>query len=217
MTYSIAARCPRTGAFGIAITSSSICVASRCAWVGPLGAVLTQNVTDPQLGPAGQALLRMGLGAGAVVQQLVAGTPEPAYRQVAVIDRYGAIAFHNGEEALPKVGMAYGAGAIALGNLLASEEVPARMVAGFEADAEAPLAERLMRGLEAGLEAGGETGDEHAAGLHVAHIHDWPVVDLRVDWHETPIPVLRDLWTRYAAEQEAFLERARAPGGAPSF
>ena len=37
MTYSIAARCPKTGAFGIAITSSSICVASRCAWVGPLG------------------------------------------------------------------------------------------------------------------------------------------------------------------------------------
>ena len=40
MTYSIAARCERSGAFGIAITSSSICVASRCAWVSPLGAVL---------------------------------------------------------------------------------------------------------------------------------------------------------------------------------
>ena len=65
MTYSLVARCARSGAFGIAITSSSICVASRCAWVGPLGAVATQNVTDPALGPAGLALLRQGLGAGA--------------------------------------------------------------------------------------------------------------------------------------------------------
>lgn len=57
MTYSIVARCAKTGAFGIAITSSSICVASRCAWVSPLGAVTTQNVTDPALGPAGLGLL----------------------------------------------------------------------------------------------------------------------------------------------------------------
>ena len=89
MTYSIAARCAKTGAFGIAITSSSICVASRCAWVGPLGAVSTQNVTDPALGPAGLALLRQGLGAGAVLDLLFAGTPEPEWRQVGVIDRYG--------------------------------------------------------------------------------------------------------------------------------
>ncbi len=58
MTYSISARCPETGAFGIAITSSSIAVPSRCAWVGPLGLVVSQNVTDPALGPTGLALLR---------------------------------------------------------------------------------------------------------------------------------------------------------------
>ena len=64
MTYSIPARCPQTGAFGIAITSSSITVPGRCAWVGPPGPVVTQNVTDPALGPAG--LARQGLGAQAV-------------------------------------------------------------------------------------------------------------------------------------------------------
>ena len=80
MTYSIVARCPRTNAFGIAIASSSICVASRCAWVGPLGVVATQNVTDPALGPVGLALLRQGLGAGAVLELLLAGTPDPAWR-----------------------------------------------------------------------------------------------------------------------------------------
>src|SRR6185436_15936735 len=87
MTYSIAARCQHSGAFGIAITSSSICVASRCAWVSPLGAVSTQNITDPALGPAGLALLRQGLGAGAVLNLLLAGTPEPEFRQGSLADR----------------------------------------------------------------------------------------------------------------------------------
>lgn len=217
MTYSIAARCAQTGAFGIAITSSSICVASRCAWVSPLGAVSTQNITDPALGPAGLALLRQGLGAGAVLQNLLAGTPQPEYRQVGVIDRYGKTALHSGKEALPLATFAEGPACIALGNLLASPDVPARMIAAFVGAPGEPLAERLMRALEAGLEAGGETGDEHAAGLHVAEIHDWPVVDLRVDWHDEPIAELRRLWALYAPQRKDYEARARAPGNAPGF
>src|SRR6187551_3540744 len=131
MTYSIAARCEKSGAFGIAITSSSICVASRCAWVGPLGAVSTQNITDPALGPAGLALLRQGLGAGAVLDLLLAGTPQPDYRQVGVIDRYGMTALHSGKEALPLAAFAQGPSCIALGNLLAASEVPSLMIAAF--------------------------------------------------------------------------------------
>lgn len=217
MTYSISARCEKTGAFGIAITSSSICVASRCAWVGPLGAVSTQNITDPALGPAGLALLRQGLGAGAVLNLLLAGTPEPVYRQVGVIDRYGETALHSGKEALPLAAYAEGPSCIALGNLLASPDVPARMIDAYLAASGEPLAERLMRGLEAGLDAGGETGDEHAAGLHVAETFDWPVVDLRVDWHDAPIAELRRVWTLYAPQRAAYESRARAPGTAPSF
>lgn len=217
MTYSIAARCAKTGAFGVAITSSSICVASRCAWVGPLGLVTTQNITDPSLGPTGLGLLRQGLGATAVRDVLLAGTPEPAYRQLSVIDRYGQVAWHSGEQALPLVGVAEGSACVALGNLLVNPDVPAAMLAAFAADADAPLAERLLRGLEAGLAAGGETDDEHAAGLHVAQTYDWPVVDLRVDWHEDPIAELRRLWTLYAPQQAAYEARARAPSVAPSF
>jgi uncharacterized Ntn-hydrolase superfamily protein len=217
MTYSIAARCPKTGAFGIAITSSSICVASRCAWVGPLGAVATQNVTDPALGPAGLALLRQGLGAGAVLDLLLAGTPEPEWRQVGVIDRYGKTALHSGSQALPLAAFAQGDACIALGNLLASPDAPARMIAAYDKVDGANFAERLLQALEAGLAAGGETGDEHAAGLHVAETYDWPVVDLRVDWHDEPIAELRRIWELYAPQRAAYESRARAPGTAPSF
>src|SRR5262245_26202315 len=160
MTYSIAARCSRTGAFGIAITSSSICVASRCAWVGPLGAVTTQNVTDPALGPAGLGLLRQGLGAGAVLELLLAGTAEVEWRQVGVIDRYGRHALHSGSQALGIAAVAEGDGCYALGNLLATPEVPRRMLDAYDTTADAPLAVRLLRALEAGLDAGGEAGDE---------------------------------------------------------
>lgn len=217
MTYSIAARCAKTGAFGIAITSSSICVASRCAWVSPLGCVSTQNITDPALGPAGLGLLRQGVGAGAVLQLLIAGTPEPEHRQIGVIDRYGQTALHSGAQALPLAALAHGKGCIALGNLLASPDVPTRMIDVFDSNADQDLAERLMRALEAGLEAGGETGDEHAAGLHVADTYDWPVVDLRVDWHDEPIAELRRVWDLYAPQRAAYEWRARTPGTAPSF
>jgi uncharacterized Ntn-hydrolase superfamily protein len=217
MTYSILARCPKSNAFGIAITSSSICVASRCAWVGPLGAVTTQNITDPALGPTGLALLRQGLGAGAVLDLLLAGTPEREWRQISVIDRYGQHALHSGAHALPAASYADGDGCVALGNLLASTDVPARMVAAYSEARDADLPERLLRGLEAGLAAGGETGDERAAGLHVAQIYDWPVVDLRVDWHEEPIAELRKLWDLYAPQRRAYESRARAPSVAPGF
>jgi uncharacterized Ntn-hydrolase superfamily protein len=217
MTYSISARCPQTGAFGIAIASSSIAVPARCAWVGPLGLVVTQNVTDPALGPAGLALLRQGLGAQAVLNNLTPGTPEAQWRQAGVIDRYGRVAWHSGAEALPVAAVAEGPGCVALGNLLADSQVPGAMIAHFSATAGQALAERLMSALEAGLQAGGEAGDEHAAGLHVAHLFDWPVVDLRVDWHPTPIAELRALWERYRPQQEDYLTRAINPRAAPSF
>jgi uncharacterized Ntn-hydrolase superfamily protein len=217
MTYSISARCLDTGAFGIAITSSSIAVPARCAWVGPLGLVVTQNVTDPALGPAGLALLRQGLGAPAVLTHLTLGTPEPEWRQAGVIDRYGCVAWHSGAEALPVAAVAEGAGCLALGNLLADKTVPDVMIRRFEATAGEALAERLLSALVAGLEAGGESGDEHAAGLHVAHVCDWPVVDLRVDWHDTPIAELRALWERYRPQQKDYIARAINPRAAPSF
>jgi uncharacterized Ntn-hydrolase superfamily protein len=179
--------------------------------------VATQNVTDPALGPVGLALLRQGLGAGAVLGLLLAGTPDPALRQVGVIDRYGKTAVHSAAQALPVAAIAEGRGCCALGNLLADAAVPASMVAAFHDTDAHPLPERLMRALEAGLSAGGEISDEHAAGLHVADIYDWPVVDLRVDWHEAPIGELRQLWDLYAPQQAAFVARAHAPGSAPSF
>ncbi len=104
-----------------------------------------------------------------------------------------------------------------MGNLLDNTGVPQAMVAAFTASAGAPLAERLVQALEAGLEAGGEFDDERGAGMLVADRFDWPVVDLRVDWHEEPVAELRRLWTRYAPQQAAYIARALDADSAPGF
>lgn len=214
MTFSLTARCPETGAFGTVISSSSIAVASRCAWPDAQGAVTSQNLTNPALGPAGQALLRQGLGARAVLDLVLAGDPDPAWRQLAVIDRYGKVAWHSGAQAFRDSAVATAPGAVAMGNLLANDTVPDAMLAAFVAAAGAPFAERLMRGLEAGLAAGGETEPVRSAGLKVCDTLNWPVIDLRVDWHSAPIAELRAIWGEYAPQQAGFIHRAIEPGHA---
>ena len=52
MTLSIAAWDQKSGQLGAAIASSSISVASRCLhWRAGIGIALSQNITDPRLGP----------------------------------------------------------------------------------------------------------------------------------------------------------------------
>ena len=98
MTYSIAAKCPRTGMFGAAITTSSIGVGARCAYArAGVGAVLTQHRTDPRLGPKGLELLAQGLPAKDVVERLTRGVPGIGWRQLAVIDNDGRTAAYHGE------------------------------------------------------------------------------------------------------------------------
>ncbi|CAA6802709.1 MAG: major pilin protein fimA, partial [uncultured Thiotrichaceae bacterium] len=75
MTFSIAARCPDSGQFGVAISSSSPCVASRCAFTrAGTGAALTQNITDPRLGPIMLDLLALGRSTEEAVAGAVGGT-----------------------------------------------------------------------------------------------------------------------------------------------
>jgi len=217
MTFSIAARCAETGAFGVAITSSSICVASRCVFVrAGAGAALTQNVTDPRLGPRALDLMAEGLSAVDALARVAREAEHIGWRQLAAVDRTGGTAHHTGAKALGTHAVAEGQGCIALGNLLADPGVPRAMIAGFT-NARGQLAERLLIGLESGLAAGGEEGPIRSAGLLVADRQPWPVVDLRVDWHDRPTAALRALWTEYAPQLDAYVIRALDPDAAPTF
>ena len=216
MTFSLIARCPRSGQIGAAVTTSSIAVGSRVPFCAAgIGAVLTQHRTDPRLGPRGLALLRSGCTAAETLAALVASTPDASWRQLAVLDAAGRTAHHHGAKVKPELGVAHGAGVVTLGNILASDAVPAAMLAGFLASPEAPLAERLLQGLEAGEAAGGEHGAVTSASLLVQWREEFPYVDLRVDYSPAPLPALRALWAAYAPVADGFVTRAMAPDGAP--
>lgn len=217
MTFAIAGFCRETGQFGTGISSSSICVASRCPFVAPgKGAVLTQNVTNPALGQLGVQLLQQGLDAGSVLARLLEHERYPEWRQLLVLDGEGRSAVHSGEQTLGIHATRPGRDCVAGGNLLAEEAVIDVMVAAFESR-DGELAERLLAAMDAALEAGGEMGPVYSAGLEVADRASWSVVDLRVDWHIAPLAELRMIWEHYLPQRDAYVLRAERPDRSPSY
>src|SRR5688572_12828618 len=143
MTYSIAAKCPRTGMFGAAVTTSSIGVGARCAYArAGAGAVLTQHRTDPRLGPRGLELLAAGQTASQAIGALVQDNPTIGWRQLALIDRRGGTAYYHGEKIGSIHAAAQGDAVCAIGNIIRNEHVPRAMVEAFGRDPEEHLAER---------------------------------------------------------------------------
>jgi uncharacterized Ntn-hydrolase superfamily protein len=219
MTFSIVGRCAETGQLGIAISSSSIAVGARCPWVrGGVGAVATQNITLPALGPEILDLLEAGESASSALDKALTRHGYSQYRQVAVIDQHGATALFTGSEALGVHNALAGEQCVAAGNLLSSPQVIAAMVQAFAAASGELLADRLLAAMQAAMAAGGEAGPVHSAALSVVSDLLWPVVDLRVDWTEhDPIGELGKLWSAYRPQMNDYVTRALDPTQAPSY
>lgn len=156
MTFSIVASCTETGQFGVAISSSSPAVAARYAWArAGIGAVATQNVTNPALGP----FVLERLGAGATADEAIRAARQhdayPDYRQVLAVDASGMTSIHSGAKALGTWTSSSGVQCVAAGNLLANDGVPDAMVVAFQTT-EGTLGDRSVAALKAGVAAGGE-------------------------------------------------------------
>jgi uncharacterized Ntn-hydrolase superfamily protein len=219
MTFSILGHCRRSGMFGIAVSSSSPAVAARCAHArAGIGAVGTQNITDPRLGPRGLDLLAEGLGAQQALESLKSGAEHLEFRQIVVIDREGGSAAFSGARTLGTHAEALAENAASAGNLLANADVPKRILASFLEQEGRDLGDRLIGALSAGLAAGGEAGPVHSAGLIMVRDVAWHVADLRVDWHEhDPIGELAALWQRWKPQMEDYVTRALDPRKAPAY
>jgi uncharacterized Ntn-hydrolase superfamily protein len=219
MTFSIVGRCPDTGQLGIAISSSSIAVGARCPWLrAGVGAVATQNVTLPALGPQILDLLeQQALEPGDALQRALSANGWSQYRQVTVIDSQGRTALFSGNEALGLYNAVAGEQCVAAGNLLAGEAVIQAMVEAFES-ASGQLADRLLAAMHGAMAAGGEAGPVHSAALKVVGDLVWPIIDLRVDWaDEDPIGQLDGLWQAYRPQMQDYLTRALDPTAAPRY
>ena len=132
MTFSILGRCAATGQFGMAVSSSSPAVAARCAHArAGVGAVASQNVTDPRLGPHVLDAMANGMGADTAIASVMANSSHTAFRQLMAIDHAGRTAIFSGTNTLGINAEYQSQDAAAAGNLLANTTIPKSMVTAF--------------------------------------------------------------------------------------
>src|ERR1700731_5054709 len=97
MTFSLVARCRETGMFGVAVASSSPAVAARCAYArAGVGAVASQNVTDPSLGPLALDLMQSGMSAEAAIAEIKRRGKFIDYRQGLLVGQQGSTGLYLG-------------------------------------------------------------------------------------------------------------------------
>jgi uncharacterized Ntn-hydrolase superfamily protein len=212
MTFSLLGRCPRTGQIGAVAVSPAMAIGARtthCA--AGIGAVITQHRTDPRLGPLGLELLRDGRTAQQSIDTLVATSPHIQWRQIAALDVAGTTAIYSGVRTRPEMSEVAAQDACAVGNDLVNARATPAMVLAFQADPTAPLAERLVCAAEAGMATGGQHRPARSAHLLVVEQHSFPLIDLRIDWHDDPVTELRALWMRYAPLVIEYVTRAIDP------
>ncbi len=218
MTFSLVARCADTGMFGLAISSSSPAVAARCSFArAGVGAVASQNVTDPRLGPLTLDLMEQGKSAPDAIAEMTARAKFIEYRQILAVDAAGRTAIHSGPNSLGIWTQAQVENVASGGNLLANDGVTQAIVDGF-LSASGHIGDRLIAAMRAGLAAGGEAGPVHSAGMKIVDKVSWPVADLRCDWTEDcPIESIATAWDVYKPQLDAYIQRALDPREAPSY
>ena len=208
MTYSIVARDPQTGRFGVAVQSHYLGVGPVVPWLeAGVGAVATQASVNISFGPIGLEMLRAGRSADEVVAALVAGDEQSRVRQVGVVDASGRAAAHTGAECIPACGHLVRDGFSVQGNLLERDTCWPAMAAAYEGAlaAEEPLVERLLRAMEAAEAEGGDVRGRQSAAIMIVAAEPqqaaWRgrLMDMRIEDHPDPVPELRRIVTMQLA------------------
>jgi uncharacterized Ntn-hydrolase superfamily protein len=201
MTFSLVARCPDTGMFGVAAATALPAVGKLLTHaMGGVGAVATQAKLNPYLGIDGLNLLKNGRSASEVLDILCRQDPRTQTRQFAVIDRDGSTAAWTGTACIPWAGSRSSRGVSAQGNRLAGPHVLDAIVEAFEDSSGKTLDERLMEALEAGDRAGGDIKGERSATIYIVGQEEYPLWDIRVDANPDPFAELRRLHEIFARE-----------------
>ena len=206
MTFSIAARCPRTGMLGVATSSKALSAGGLVPYCrAGVGVIASQSFVNPYLGIDGLVLLEQGLAAERTLERLVEDDPGRDLRQLAIVDKDGRAAAYTGTRCIPWAGHIVGAGYACVGNILVAEGVVEAMAREFQNSISDELPERMIRALEAGQEAGGDRRGRQSAGMTVVNEEEYPWIDIRVDDHEDPVPELRRIYEIYKREEVPFL------------
>ncbi|MDN5517135.1 MAG: DUF1028 domain-containing protein [Pseudomonas sp.] len=201
MTFSIVARCPRSGQFGVAAATAMPAVGKLLSHAAAgAGAVATQAQVNPYLGLDGLALLRQGLSAKQALERLKDTDPCMELRQCAMIDAQGDSLCWTGDKCLPWAGSLSGEQFSVQGNRLVGPQVLDAVAEAFRHAETRPLIERLIEALDAGDRCGGDRHGESSAVIYVVDQEEYPLWDIRVDHHLDPVAELRRLHKVFARE-----------------
>lgn len=202
MTFSICATVD--GCHGVAVATKAIAVGSTAPFVCREGAICTQATTNTPLGVRTTRRLAVGEPVDEAVEALLESDSDREKRQVHGVDGSGTTVAVTGAECVPWAGHREGDGYTVAGNMLADETVLEAAAEAFEANAERPLANRLLAALRAGEDAGGDKRGDHAQSAALS-VFDPDVArlehDLRVDDHHDAV-----------TELERVFEAARTQG-----
>jgi uncharacterized Ntn-hydrolase superfamily protein len=217
MTFTLVARCSRTGQMGVGIATYSICVGLYCNGLhGNVGATMTQAFVNQGNNTLALRLLAEGFTPARVLDELAANDPDYDYRQIAVIDREGRAVGYSGPKTRGYSGHKVGEGYVAMGNVLAGPHVVDAIAKGYEATANEAFERRLLRAIEAGRDAGGQVGNdghltERSAAVIVHRDHDHAELDLRIDLHDKAIDELRRSFEEYELYRGYYRDRGKNP------
>ena len=196
MTWSILARDPASGAFGVAISTRFFAVGALCPHAASgVGALSTQALVNPHYGRQGLELLRAGVAAPEVVQRLTGPDEGREHRQLHVIDSAGRIGQFTGKQCIEWAGAIAGDGFSVAGNMLAGPRVVDETANAFQ-NSKKPFPERLIAALQAGEAAGGDKRGKQSAALLVFTKEEYADLNLRVDDHAEPLAELKRLYDK---------------------
>lgn len=205
MTFSITARCERTGELGVAVATAWFAVGSVCpAARANVGAVASQALVNASLREACLDRIAAGARPELALQEALSTDAVPEQRQVGVVDAAGRTAAHTGAACPGEAGHRIDGSCVIAGNTLSSIEVLQAMQASWNEPSNSGLhlAERLLRALHAGQGAGGDSRGRQSAALLVANSNPMLQVDLRVDDHAEPLTELLRLLTLFREKYE---------------
>jgi uncharacterized Ntn-hydrolase superfamily protein len=207
VTFSIVARCPRSGQLGVAVSTAVPAVGAMCPFVrAGVGAVSTQSWVNPYLALQSLDMMAAGTPGPQALDEVLMRDDARHLRQVGAVDASGRASAWSGEACTGWFGHVVGDGFAVQGNMLVGEATVTEMSRAFRASEGRDLAERLLLAMEAGQAAGGDKRGRQSASLRVHSTEDYPLVDLRVDEHAYPVAELRRVYTIAKLQLLPFVE-----------
>ena len=194
-TFSITARCHRTGEVGIAVATKFIAVGALCSFVkNNVGAIASQAYINPYLGIIGLEYMAAGHTAQETLEMLKRKDEGIEFRQIGIVDARGGSAAFTGEFSESWHGHLTGPNFAIAGNRLVGGQTLEAVKSSFESSDTLSLGERLILALSAGEAAGGDRLGHQSAAVKVLGSQEFPVLDLRVDEHTDPVGELRRIY-----------------------